>query len=97
MGDGRVEHRMGASMAGRLETLEQSISERVLIQNVSGRGARVITERTWQPHAHVSLVDIVGGSRIGAEVIYCQRLSSNLCAVGLKFVDESSWGTLLRS
>jgi hypothetical protein len=77
---------MAASIGARLETSgEPHEWEAVSIENFSNRGARVITHRSWQPHVHVILVGLIGDFHADAEVIYCQRLSGNKCAVGLKF------------
>jgi hypothetical protein len=94
MEEGRLEHRVGATIAGRLETPDMTVSERVMIENVSKRGARVITEREWNPRAQVTLVDIIGGFHVDAEVVYCQRVSPNLRAIGLRFMSEAYWGVM---
>ncbi|MGH9206323.1 MAG: PilZ domain-containing protein [Acidimicrobiales bacterium] len=84
---GRLEHRMAANVGARLETSDvPRVWENVSIENVSNHGARVITHQSWQPHDHVTLVGLIDDFHADAEVIYCQRLGGNRCAVGLRFV-----------
>jgi hypothetical protein len=83
---GRAEHRMDVSLAGRLEPAgAHTPSERIMIRNLSGHGARVISGRPWLLHDHVNLSETVGDYHLDAEVVYCERLSDNRFAVGLKF------------
>jgi len=57
-----------------------------MIVNISSHGARVLSHRNWQPHEHLVLTELVGGDyHVDAEVVYCQRLDRDQCAVGLKF------------
>lgn len=83
MQSGRVEQRLPVNVAGRLENAV--FSESVSIVNISSNGARVITHRSWQPHDHVILFELVGDFHTDAEVIYCQRLRDEEYEVGLKF------------
>jgi hypothetical protein len=83
---GRTEHRMDVSLAGRLEMPgAPTASERIMIRNLSSHGARIISGRAWHMHEHVNLSETVGDYHLDAEVIYCERLSDNRFAVGLKF------------
>ena len=57
-----------------------------MIANISSHGARVLSHRNWQPHEQLVLTELVGGDyHVDAEVVYCQRLDRDQCAVGLKF------------
>jgi hypothetical protein len=77
---------MDVSLAGRLEPAgAHSASERILIRNLSSHGARVISGRPWHQHAQVNLAETIGDYHLDAEVVYCERLSDNRYAVGLKF------------
>jgi hypothetical protein len=83
---GRREHRMQVAMAGRLEEVGRDpICSRVTIKNISGQGARVISDRSWKAHEYVHLAEPGGERYLNCEVIYCQRLDDNEYAVGLKF------------
>jgi hypothetical protein len=77
---------MDVSLAGLLETPgTHTPSERIMIRNLSGHGARVISGRSWHQHDHVNLSETVGDYHLDAEVVYCERLSDNRYAVGLRF------------
>jgi hypothetical protein len=77
---------MDVSLAGRLEPVGAHVSsERVMIRNLSSHGARVISGRSWRLHDQVNLSETIGDYHLDAEVVYCERLSDNRYAVGLKF------------
>jgi PilZ domain len=77
---------MDVSLPGRLEPAgAHSSTERIMIRNLSSHGARVISGRSWHLHDHVNLSETVGDYHLNAEVVYCERLSDNRFAVGLKF------------
>src|SRR5437016_14597781 len=70
---------------------EPQIVETVMIVNISSHGARVLAHRQWQPHEQLVLTELVGGDfHVEAEVVYCQRLDRDQCAVGLKFAKTRS-------
>jgi hypothetical protein len=56
-----------------------------MIVNISSHGARVIAHRYWRPHEQLVLTEFVGDFHVDAEVVYCQRLDRDQCAVGLRF------------
>jgi hypothetical protein len=88
---GRVEHRMDVSLAGRLEPAgAHASSERIMIRNLSSHGARVISARSWHLRDHVNLSETIGDYHLDAEVVYCERLSDNRFAVGLKFASAAA-------
>jgi len=91
---GRNEPRAAMHLSACLQSRgEPAIVETVMIVNISSHGARVLAHRYWQPHEQLVLTEFVGGFHVDAEVIYCQRLERNQCAVGLKFATaiESEW------
>ena len=91
---GRNEPRAAMHLTACLQSRgEPPIVETVMIVNISSHGARVLAHRYWQPHEQLVLTEFVGGFHVDAEVIYCQRLDGNQCAVGLKFATaiESEW------
>jgi hypothetical protein len=82
---------MDVSLTGRLEPSgAPTSSERIMIRNLSSHGARVISGRPWHLHDHVNLSETVGDYHLDAEVVYCERLSDNRYAVGLKFESTTS-------
>jgi PilZ domain-containing protein len=92
--DGRTEKRAPMAMAMNLANAEdQLVTEKVLTENVSPHGARVVTKRRWQPGEQARLVRLTGESGLPARVVYCQRLRDGLFCLGLEFRARSvKWG-----
>jgi hypothetical protein len=91
---GRNEHRAIMHFAACLHARGVlPIVETVMIVNISSHGARVITHRSWHPHDQLVLTELIGDFHIDAEVVYCQRLDHEECAVGLRFATaiEADW------
>jgi hypothetical protein len=83
---GRNEQRAAMHLAARVHTRGvPPVVETVMIVNISGHGARVIAQRAWQPRDQVVLTELIGSFHVDAEVVYCQRIDRDKCAVGLKF------------
>ena len=83
---GRTENRGSVNFTGCLRsTGAPSYSEAVAIKNISVHGARVVTPRPLQVHSRVLLTASIGDFRVDAEVVYCERLGDDRCAVGLRF------------
>lgn len=63
-----------------------------ITENVSARGARVVTSRPWQPNEHVTVRSLLGSLRSRARVVYCEALESGSFAIGLElFVSVGEW------
>ena len=64
-----------------------------MIVNISSRGARVLAHRYWQPREQLVLTELIDDFHVDAEVVYCQRVEHNQCAVGLKFATavDAEW------
>ena len=61
-------------------------------ENVSARGARVVTDRPWQPNQRVTVRSLLGSLRSRARVVYCQPLEKGSFAIGLElFVSVGDW------
>jgi len=91
---GRNEHRAAMHFTACLHTRGvPPIVETVMIVNISSHGARVIAHRYWQPHEQLVLSELIGDFHVDAEVVYCHRLDSDQCAVGLRFAApvDSDW------
>ncbi|HKC17200.1 MAG TPA: hypothetical protein VKC11_10895 [Steroidobacteraceae bacterium] len=83
---GRLENRGAMNIAARIHTSGVPlIVETVWVENISSRGARVRTKRAWQAHDHLVLTGMLGDFSVDAEVVYCQHLGPEECAVGLQF------------
>jgi hypothetical protein len=92
--DGRIEKRVPMVVAAYLVSYEeQPVTEKVLTENVSPHGARVVAERRWPPGQRLRIAPLSDKYESYAKVVYCQALSSGLSCLGLEFgVDAIRWG-----
>lgn len=61
-------------------------SESTFTENVSARGARVVTVRHWEQGEKLSFTSHTGEFRSPARVAYCQPLQGNGFAIGVEFL-----------
>src|SRR5215470_6145267 len=61
------------------------LAEYAWTENVSSLGARIGTDRPWEPGSVLRLDSSVGQFLTQARVVYCQPLPSNTFAIGLEF------------
>jgi hypothetical protein len=70
----------------------RSAAQQGVTENVSARGARVVTSRPWTPNDHLTVRSLLGSLRSRARVVYCQPLGENSFAIGLElFVSVGEW------
>jgi hypothetical protein len=62
-------------------------SESTFTENVSARGARVLTVRNWEPGEHLQFASRTGEFRSPARVAYCQLLQGRGFAIGVEFLE----------
>ena len=62
--------------------------EATFTENVSARGARVISVRHWQKGDSLMLASRTGEFRSSARVGYCQPLHGEGYAIGVEFLDS---------
>lgn len=63
-----------------------------ITENVSPRGARVVTSQPLQPNDRVTVRSLLGSLRSRARVVYCQPLAKGSFAIGLElFVKVGEW------
>jgi hypothetical protein len=62
-------------------------SEATFTENVSARGARVITVRHWEKGEPLMFASRTGEFRSPARVAYCQPLHGDGYAVGVEFLE----------
>lgn len=83
---GRTEPRGSVNFTARLHSLgDPPHLDPVSIKNISSHGARVVIRRPLPVHVRVVLESAAGDLHVAAEVIYCERLGGDRCAVGLRF------------
>jgi len=63
--------------------------ENTFTENVSARGARILTQRPWRRNEHVLVASSPGDFRARARVAYCQRLREAGFAIGLEFLEPT--------
>lgn len=64
-------------------------TETTFTENVSSRGARVLSSRRWKPNERLTIATLTGSFRSIARVAYCQTVPQAGFAVGLEFLDPS--------
>jgi len=66
-------------------------TETTFTENVSSRGARVLTSRRWRINEQIVLTTPGGSFRAVARVAYCHTVRDAGYAVGLEFVEPNRW------
>jgi len=67
-------------------------SESTFTENVSARGARVVSVRRWEQGEPLLLASRTGEFRSPARVAYCQQLQGDGFAIGVEFLEpEGRW------
>jgi hypothetical protein len=84
--DPRTEQRISRNEPVLLSSLDQpSVGESTRTQNISSRGARVFTQRVWQPGSRLLIKSLRGDFWARARVVYWRSFSSSTFAIGLEF------------
>src|SRR6266852_4576120 len=91
---GRYEKRTARAVTVEVLRLAEShLNNRAVTENVSPRGARIVTDCNCAPGKHVCVTVPEEGVKSLARVVYCQRLESTKFAVGLQLVVRvEEWG-----
>ena len=89
----RVEDRAPLRVAVDLSATDvHTAAQQGITENVSARGARVLTSQPWQPNERVTVRSLLGSLRSRARVVYCQPLAEGSFAIGLElFVSIGEW------
>jgi len=64
-------------------------SESTFTENVSARGARVLSVRRWEQGDQLVLASRTGEFRSSARVAYCQQLQGDGFAIGVEFLEPN--------
>jgi hypothetical protein len=64
-------------------------TESTFTENVSTRGARVLSNRRWRQNDRLTIATLTGSFRALARVTYCQIAPQSGFAIGLEFLEPS--------
>ena len=89
----RAERRIPMEIGVYLEGNRQAPgAESTFTENVSERGARVVSSRRWEPNDRLTLSSRSGEFRSSARVAYCQPMQGDGFAVGVEFLEpQGRW------
>jgi hypothetical protein len=89
----RLENRTRVRVTVDLSGLDiHATAQQGITENVSARGARVVTNQPWQPNERITVRSLLGSLRSRARVVYCQPLDQGSFAIGLElFVSVGEW------
>jgi len=62
-------------------------TESTFTENVSARGARVVSVRRWELDDRLTIASRTGEFRSSARVAYCQALQGDGFAIGVEFLE----------
>jgi PilZ domain-containing protein len=90
---GRFERRTLRMARVEISRVDDSLFKEVAFtENVSPRGARVVTQRAWQPGTEVLVVFSEDALRLRAKAVYCQASGIARFAIGLELsAPASEW------
>jgi hypothetical protein len=67
-------------------------TELTLTENISSRGARVVTKKLWSVNDAVVIKSLEGDLQSEARVVYRQPIRENVYAIGLELIGpKGSW------
>jgi hypothetical protein len=85
----RTEHRIPMEIGVYLEGNQQAPgAESTFTENVSARGARVVSMRRWELNDKLTFASRTGEFRSSARVAYCQPLQGEGFAIGVEFIES---------
>ena len=89
----RTENRTPLKVSVDLSSLDVRIpATGGITENISPRGARVLTSKPWKPNERLNLRSLGGNFRSRARVVYCVPVDNDQFAVGLQlFAAAGSW------
>jgi hypothetical protein len=97
--DGRIEKRLSMSVPVYLTAVTEPHSrERTTTENVSSRGARVISKGSWRSGEEALIAPLTGESPQVGRVVYCEARTEGRFCVGVEFPDRQlKWGDYART
>lgn len=94
---GRTNQRQPIVLAVDLVPLaEAEKRERTYTDNISMQGARVHSERPWQPGEQVEVIPAKAETPVRGEVVYCQKRGQGGFFVGIRLRKCPWWSVIQR-
>jgi hypothetical protein len=89
----RTENRMPMQVTVDLSSLDVRMpAQEGVTENISPRGARVLTSKPWKPNERLNVRSLLGNFRSRARVVYCVPVDREKYAVGLQlFATAGKW------
>jgi hypothetical protein len=89
VGIDRYEKRIPMAIAVHISGHERAPgTETAFTENVSSRGARVVSTRRWRPNEMLEIASLPGDFRAKARVAYCQPKCEGF-VIGLEFLEPT--------
>jgi hypothetical protein len=83
----RGEHRTTMKVAVDLSSLDlRTPAQEGVTENISARGARVVTSRPWKPNERLHVRSLLGNFKSRARVVYCEPIDGYQYAIGLQLL-----------
>jgi PilZ domain len=89
----RTEDRTPMKITVDLSSLDvRTPAQEGITENVSPRGARVLTSKPWKPNDRLNVRSLLGNFRSRARVVYCVPVDAGQFAIGLQlFATAGNW------
>lgn len=75
-------------------TNEAEKRERTYTDNISIRGARVLSARSWQPGEQVKVIPVKEETAVRGEVVYCQKHGQDKFFMGITLRKCPWWSVI---
>lgn len=83
----RGENRTPLKVAVDLSSLDlRTPAQEGVTENISARGARVLTNKPWKPNEGLHVRSLLGNFKSRARVVYCVPVDGELYAIGLQLI-----------
>jgi hypothetical protein len=89
----RTENRTPMKVNVDLSSLDvRTPAQEGITENISPRGARILTRKAWKPNERLNVRSLLGNFRSRARVVYCVPVDNDQFAVGLQlFAAAGKW------
>jgi hypothetical protein len=89
----RTENRTPMKVTVDLSSLDiRTPAQEGITENISPRGARVVTSKPWKTDERLNVRSLLGNFRSRARVVYCEPINADLYAIGLQlFAAAGTW------